>query len=93
MLVAELHRLGAGAWRRISGSASYRERIALPPDAVFEAMLEDVARADAPATVVTSTRVPSARVPIAFTIALRPGAHRARTSAMWCVAASRWTAS
>lgn len=56
----------------ISGSATYRERVALPPDAVFEAVLEDVARADAPATVVASTRVPAARVPIAFTIGYDP---------------------
>src|SRR5690606_5821880 len=33
----------------IEGSATYRERIALPPDAQFEATLEDVSVADAPA--------------------------------------------
>jgi uncharacterized lipoprotein YbaY/uncharacterized lipoprotein NlpE involved in copper resistance len=33
----------------ISGTASYRERMALPPEAVFEATLEDVSKADAPA--------------------------------------------
>jgi uncharacterized lipoprotein YbaY/heat shock protein HslJ len=52
----------------ITGSATYRERIALPPGAVFEAVLEDVARADAPAVVVASTRVPATTVPIAFSI-------------------------
>lgn len=31
----------------LQGTASYRERIALPPDAVFEAELQDVSRADA----------------------------------------------
>jgi putative lipoprotein len=31
----------------LQGSAAYRERIALPPDAVFEAVLQDVSRADA----------------------------------------------
>lgn len=35
----------------VRGSAFYRERIALPPGAVFEATLEDVSRADAPAEV------------------------------------------
>jgi len=64
----------------ISGTASYRERIALPPDAVFEATLEDVSRADAPATVVASVQVASPSVPIAFTIAVDPAridaAHR-----------------
>ena len=33
----------------IEGTATYRERMALPPGAVFEATLEDVSRADAPA--------------------------------------------
>jgi len=56
----------------ISGSATYRERVALPPDAVFEATLEEVPRADAPATVVASTRVASPRVPIGFVIGYDP---------------------
>lgn len=32
----------------ITGTATYRERIALPANAVFEATLEDVSRADVP---------------------------------------------
>jgi putative lipoprotein len=32
----------------VEGVASYRERIALPPGAVFEAAIEDVSRADSP---------------------------------------------
>jgi uncharacterized lipoprotein YbaY len=43
--------------RTVTGQATYRERIALPPDAVFEAVLEDVSRADAPATVIGSSRL------------------------------------
>jgi putative lipoprotein len=35
----------------VRGCAFYRERIALLPGAVFEATLEDVSRADAPAEV------------------------------------------
>ena len=62
-----------GAAPSVSGTATYRERIALPADAVFEAFLEEVPRADAPAAVVASVRVPSAKVPIAFTIAYDPG--------------------
>ena len=42
---------------KVSGTATYRERIALPPDAVFEATLEDVSRADAPATTVGTARI------------------------------------
>jgi uncharacterized lipoprotein YbaY len=30
----------------IQGTATYRERMAMPPAAVFEAALEDVSRAD-----------------------------------------------
>ena len=36
----------------IDGIATYRERMALPPDAVFEATLEDVSLADAPSRVI-----------------------------------------
>ena len=32
---------------QVKGTATYRERIALPPEAVFEATLEDVSKADA----------------------------------------------
>lgn len=57
----------------IFGMATYRERMALPPDAVFEAVLEDVSRADAPAVPVAGTRIvapgPS---PIRFVIAYDP---------------------
>ena len=41
----------------VTGTAAYPERIALPPDAVLEATLEDVSRADAPADVIGRTRL------------------------------------
>ncbi len=41
--------LAASGEAHITGTASYRERMALPPGAVFEAVLEDVSLADAPA--------------------------------------------
>lgn len=47
----------------VSGTATFRERIALPPDAVFEVVIEDVARADAPATVIGRQRIESAGQP------------------------------
>jgi copper homeostasis protein (lipoprotein) len=57
----------------VSGQAHYRERIALPPTAVFEAVLEDVSRADAPAGVLGEARVaPAGQVPIRFRIAYDP---------------------
>jgi putative lipoprotein len=57
----------------IQGTAMYRERIALQPAAVFEAVLEDVTRADAPAETIARTRMASpGNPPIAFTIAYDP---------------------
>jgi putative lipoprotein len=42
----------------VVGTATYRERITLPPNALFEATLEDVSRgADAPATVLATSRI------------------------------------
>ena len=41
----------------VTGTANYRERMALPSDAVFEATLEDVSRADKPAVVVGRARI------------------------------------
>ncbi len=53
----------------VRGQASYRERIALLPGAVFEATLEDVSRADAPAAVLGAVRLDDVnRVPIRFEI-------------------------
>ena len=57
----------------VQGTAAYRERIALPPDAVFEATLEDHSRADAPADVLGRVRVESpGQVPIRFEIPYDP---------------------
>ncbi len=57
----------------IQGTATYRERMALPPAAVFEAVLEDVSRADAKAETIARTRLTSpGNPPIAFTIAYEP---------------------
>src|SRR5512134_3665973 len=59
----------------ITGTATYRERIALPPDAVFEAVLEEVSRADAPAVEIARTRIENpGQPPIAFSIAYDPAA-------------------
>jgi putative lipoprotein len=43
--------------KTVTGTATYRERIAPPPDAIFEATLEDVSRADTPADVIGRTRL------------------------------------
>src|SRR5260221_1564337 len=57
----------------ISCTAAYRERVALSPNAVFEAALLDVSRAGAPAEVVAQVRlVRPGQVPIRFMIAYDP---------------------
>lgn len=51
----------------ISGTVSYRERIALSPQAVVEISLQDVSRADAPATIIAEQRITNpGQVPIRF---------------------------
>lgn len=56
----------------LSGIATYRERIALPADAIFEAEIRDVSRADAPAPVLGRTRLaPAGQPPFRFTISYR----------------------
>jgi copper homeostasis protein (lipoprotein) len=56
----------------ITGTASIRERIALPADAVFEAVLIDIAIADAPARELGRVRVePAGQPPFRFTIPYR----------------------
>lgn len=53
----------------LSGVAAYRERMMLPPDAVFEATLQDIARADAPAVVLGRARIdPAGQPPFRFEI-------------------------
>lgn len=60
---------GAATAPVIEGTAAYRERMALPPNAEFEAVLQDVSRADAPAMEIGRTKIPNAPLPpIRFTI-------------------------
>ena len=65
----------------VTGTATFRERIALPPGATFEAIIEDASRADAPALVLGRFGpVPAGAPPFAFRIdyddaAIMPG-HR-----------------
>ncbi|MBN9172228.1 MAG: YbaY family lipoprotein, partial [Microbacterium sp.] len=55
------------AERTIKGEVIYRERIALPPDAVLTVQLSDVSLADAPSTTVAKQQVnPAGQVPIHF---------------------------
>jgi uncharacterized lipoprotein YbaY/heat shock protein HslJ len=57
----------------IQGTATYRERILLPPNAIFEATLQDVSMADAPATAIARTTLSKIEIgPIPFTIPFDP---------------------
>jgi putative lipoprotein len=59
--------------RTVRGTATYRERMVLPPGAVLEATLEDVTRADAPGKVIAGARVEHPRnPPIRFAIPYDP---------------------
>jgi len=58
---------------KLKGTATYRERMALPPNAVFVATLEDVSRADAPAEVIARARIEHpGDPPIPFEIPYEP---------------------
>lgn len=57
----------------IQGTATYRERIALPPGAVLEVELLDISRAGAPAERIAAASLPvQGQVPIAFTLPFDP---------------------
>ena len=57
----------------IRGTATYRERMALPPGAVLAVALQDISRADAPAETLAEARIPIARqVPIGFALPYDP---------------------
>lgn len=68
----------SGGSASVGGSATYRERMMLPPGAVFEARLLDVSLADAPSLTLGSTRVVDPRVPLNFSIAYDPARLQAR---------------
>lgn len=61
---------------KVTGSVTYRERMALPPDAIIHISLQDISRADAPATVLGEQAITAggAQVPIPFEIAYDPAA-------------------
>ncbi len=58
---------------KVTGTVTYRERIALSPDAVVEVKLLDVSRADAPAVTIAEQVIEGpGQVPIAFEIEYDP---------------------
>jgi putative lipoprotein len=65
--------MSVAAETTLKGEVMYRERIALPPNAVLSVQLADVSLADAPAAIVGERTVaPSGQVPIKFEISFDP---------------------
>ena len=66
---------GSEQTAQVTGTVTYRQRIALSPNAVIEVKLLDVSRADAPAvTIAEQTIMPAGhQVPIAFALGYDPG--------------------
>ncbi|PBC02971.1 YbaY family lipoprotein [Mesorhizobium sp. WSM3860] len=63
------------AEKTIAGEVTYREHIALPPNAVLSVELADVSPADAPATILGQRKIVLAgQVPIKFEIGFDPKA-------------------
>ncbi|SRR6266498_1162179 len=58
----------------VTGTVTYRARMALPPDATVKLRLEDVSRQDAPAKLITEVTIQSAgkQVPIPFQLTYDP---------------------
>ena len=57
----------------ISGTASYRERMMLPPGATLQVTLEDVSSSDAPADAIARAEVEASKAPpYSFTLAYDP---------------------
>jgi putative lipoprotein len=63
-----------GTSATISGTVAYRQRIALPPEAIIHLRLEDVSRADAPAKIVSQWdfAAEGKQVPIPFHLIYKP---------------------
>jgi putative lipoprotein len=58
---------------QVTGTAAYKEQIALPPNAILEVTLEDVSKADAAAEILGRTRVEQpANPPVRFSIPYDP---------------------
>lgn len=74
---------------RLTGTATYRERMALPPGAIFEVVLQDVSRADAPAADLGAyRRVDPGSPPFRFEIPYDPA--RIRPEGTYAVQAMVW---
>jgi putative lipoprotein len=64
----------AGPRAEVTGTVTYRQRIALPPQAMVRVSLNDVSRADAPAELIARATIAThgRQVPIAFALPYDP---------------------
>ena len=67
---------GGGAQQRVSGTVTYRERIALDPAAEVVVQLLDVSRMDAPSTVLAEQRIKANGKQVPFAYELKVDAAR-----------------
>jgi putative lipoprotein len=77
---------GAGAaTSKVTGSITYRERIALPPSALITVQLVDVSRADAPAVLIAEQVIPTQGRQVPFEFVLAYDASRIQPSHTYAV--------
>jgi len=82
---------GPARWTTLTGTVTYRERIALPPNARLQVEIRDVSRADARAPLIASTtsQTRGRQVPLPFT--LRYNVNRLEPRHRYAVSARIWT--
>ena len=73
------------ATSKVTGSVTYRERIALPPSAVVTVKLVDVSLADAPAVLIAEQVIATAGRQVSFEFALAYDASRIQPSHAYAV--------
>ena len=73
------------ATSKVTGSVTYRERIALPPSAVVTVKLVDVSLADAPAVLIAEQVIATAGRQVSFEFALAYDASRIQPSHTYAV--------
>ena len=76
---------GGTAGSRVTGSVTYRERIALPPTTVITVRLVDVSRADAPAELIAEQVIHTAGRQVPFEFALEYDAARIQPAHTYAV--------
>jgi len=72
LIILGLSLTGCNAKNEVTGTVTYRQRIALPPDAVLTVQIQDISLADAPAVVIGEQVIEEpGQVPISFAVEYR----------------------